>query len=62
MNQQEPVYLHDAAVYKFVKEVLGQFLPLPDEGKGCTASELSPCLQGRRLPKEVEEREPNVEE
>jgi putative transposase len=44
MKQQEPVYLHDEAVYKFVKEVLEQFLPLPEEGKDYTASELYDVL------------------
>ncbi|MBI3950749.1 MAG: hypothetical protein HY314_09880 [Acidobacteria bacterium] len=37
MNQQEPLYLEDEAVYKFVKEILHQFLPLPEAGKQHTA-------------------------
>jgi putative transposase len=36
--------LEDEAVYQFVKEIVQQFLPLPEEGKQYTASELYDVL------------------
>lgn len=38
------VYLHDEAAYKFVKEIMEQFLPLPEDGKDYTASEVYDVL------------------
>lgn len=44
MNQRESLYLEDEAVYKFVKEIVQQLLPLPEEGKQYTAGELCDVL------------------
>jgi len=44
MKQPEPLYLEDETVYKFVKEIVQEFLPLPEEGKQYTASELYDVL------------------
>ena len=41
---QKEVYLHDEAVYKFVKEIGERFLPLPEAGKDYTASEVYDVL------------------
>jgi putative transposase len=44
MNEREALYLEDEAVYKVVKEIVQQWLPLPEEGKQYTASELYDVL------------------
>jgi putative transposase len=42
-NRKE-VYLQDEAVYRLVKEMLEEFLPIPDQGKEYTASDLYDVL------------------
>lgn len=44
MKQRGSVYLYDEAVYKFVKEILEKYLPLAQEGKAYSASELYDVL------------------
>jgi hypothetical protein len=44
MKQREPLYLEDEAVYKFVTEIVQQFLPLPEAGKQYTSRELCDVL------------------
>jgi len=41
---REEGYLDDEAVYKFVKEIVERFLPLPEAGKDYTASEVYDVL------------------
>jgi putative transposase len=43
-QKRREVYLQDEAVYKLVKELLEEFLPIPDQGKDYTASELYDVL------------------
>ena len=43
-QKRREVYLQDEAVYKLVKEMLEKFLPIADQGKDYTASELYDVL------------------
>jgi putative transposase len=43
-QKRNEVYLHDEAVYKVVKEIVEKYLPLPDQGKDYTASEIVDVL------------------
>ena len=42
--KRKEVYLYDETVYKVVKERLEEFMPLPEEGKDYTASEIYDVL------------------